>query len=130
MVGQLLIDIIKRSNFFPVEYDSNEDCTAGIFVSRKVEGKYYFTRLEYHNLDVGKRIYTIQNKAFMSSTEETLGNEISLKTVSEWSDIQEIVTINNIDSPLFGYFRIPFANNIEPDSPIRCFGLFKSQEID
>lgn len=115
--GQLLIDVIKGTSFFPVEYDSNDECTAGIFVSRKVEGKFYFTRLEYHDLDTGKRTYTIKNKAFMSSTEETLGKEIPLKAVSEWSDIQEIVTINNIDKPLFGYFRIPFANTIDPDSP-------------
>jgi A118 family predicted phage portal protein len=116
--GQLLVDTIKGTNFFPVEYDSNEDCTAGIFVSRKVEGKYYFTRLEYHELDRSTRKYKIKNKAYMSSTEETLGQEISLKAVDDWQNIEEEVEINNIDRPLFGYFKIPLANTIDPDSPI------------
>jgi len=116
--NQLLVDIVKGTNFFPVEYDSNEDCTAGIFVSRKVEGKYFFTRLEYHELDTSTRKYTIKNKAYMSSSEETLGQEISLKAVKDWEDIEEIVGINNIEKPLFGYFKIPFANTIDPDSPI------------
>lgn len=115
--GQLLIDIVKATNFFPTEYNSNDECTAGIFVSRKIEGKYYYTRLEYHNLDIGKKHYTIMNKAYMSTAEEILGQEISLKAVSDWADIKEETHIENIEKPLFGYFRIPFANTIEPDSP-------------
>lgn len=115
--GQLLVDKVKGTNFFPIEYDSNEDCTAGIFVSRKIEGKYYFTRLEYHELDVSNKKYVIKNKAYKSSTEETLGQEISLKAVSDWADIQEEVHIENIEKPLFGYFRVPLANTIDPDSP-------------
>lgn len=116
--GQLLIDIVKGTNFFPVSYDSNEDCTSGIFVSRKIEGKYYFTRLEYHDLDLSTKTYTIKNKAYMSTTEEILGQEISLTAVEDWKNIQETVVINNIERPLFGYFKIPFANTIDPDSPI------------
>lgn len=116
--NQLLVDIIKGTNFFPVEYNSNEECTAGIFVSRKVEGKYYFTRLEYHELDISNRKYIIQNKAYMSSSEEILGNEVPLAAISDWKDIQEIVGIDNVEKPLFGYFKIPFANTIDPDSPI------------
>jgi A118 family predicted phage portal protein len=54
----------------------------------------------------------------MSSTEETLGQEISLKAVDDWQNIEEEVEINNIDRPLFGYFKIPLANTIDPDSPI------------
>lgn len=125
---QLFIDIIKGTNFFPVEYNSNEECTAGIFVSRKVEGKYYHTRLEYHNLDIANKHYTIINKAYRSTTEEILGEEISLKMISDWADIQEVVGIDNVEKPLFGYFRIPFANTIDPDSPIRSICIFKSSK--
>lgn len=125
---QLFIDIVKGTNFFPVEYDSNEECTSGIFVSRKVEGKYYYTRLEYHNLDIANRHYTIINKAYKSTTDEILGQEIDLKVVSDWKDIQDIVEIDNVEKPLFGYFRIPFANTIDPDSPIRSICLFKSDK--
>lgn len=114
--GQLNIDIVKGTNFFPVEYNSNGECTSGIFASRKIIGKYYYTRLEYHNLDLSKKYYTIINKAYMSSSEEILGQEVSLKTIPDWSNIQEIVNIENIEKPLFGYFRVPFANTIDPDS--------------
>ena len=116
--GQLLIDIIKGTNFFPVSYDSNDDCIEGIFVSRKIEGKYYFTRLEYHKLDISSKKYTIKNKAYMSTTEVTIGQEIPLQLVNDWKSIQETVEIDNIEKPLFGYFKIPFANTIDPDSPI------------
>ncbi len=116
--GQLFVDIVKGINFFPVEYDSNEECTAGIFVSRKIEGNYYFTRLEYHKLDIGNKHYTIINKAYKSTNEEILGQEISLNSISDWKDIDDIVEIDNIEKPLFGYFKIPFANTIDPDSPI------------
>jgi len=115
--GQLLIDIVKAANFFPTAYNSDEECTAGIFVSRKVEGKYYFTRLEYHVLDVSTKKYTIVNKAYMSTSEEILGQEISLGAVKEWSDISPVVPIDNVEKPLFGYFKIPLANTIDPDSP-------------
>nr|DAQ62387.1 MAG TPA: portal protein [Caudoviricetes sp.] len=115
--GQLLVDIVKATNFFPVSYDSNEECTAGIFVSRKIDGKYYYTRLEYHDLDPSTKKYIIHNKAYMSTTEEVLGQEIKLSAVEDWKNIQETVGIDNIDRPLFGYFKIPFANTIDPDSP-------------
>lgn len=127
--GKLLVDVIRATNFFPVEYDSNEDCTAGIFVSRRTEGKYYFTRLEYHNLDTSTRKYTIQNKAYKSSTEETLGGEVPLASIDEWKDIQEFVEINNIDKPLFGYFKVPLANNIEPDSPIGVSVFSRAKDL-
>ena len=114
--NSLYVDVIKGTNFFPVEYDSNEDCTAGIFVSRKIEGKYFYTRLEFHKLDVSTKRYNIKNKAYMSRNEETLGQEISLKTVPDWSNISEEVNIDNIEKPLFGFFRVPLANTIDPDS--------------
>lgn len=115
--GQLLVDTIRATNFFPVEYDSNEECTAGIFVSRKIEGKNYYTRLEYHELDKSNNKYKIQNKAYVSTNEENLGQEISLQLVDDWKDIQEEVNIDNVEKPLFGYFKIPLANTIDPDSP-------------
>ncbi len=127
--GKLLVDVIRATNFFPVEYDSNEDCTAGIFVSRRTEGKFYFTRLEYHNLDTSTRKYTIQNKAYKSSTEETLGGEVPLASIPEWKDIQEFVEINNVDRPLFGYFKVPFANNIDPDSPIGVSVFSRAKDL-
>ena len=54
----------------------------------------------------------------MSSSEETLGNEVPLAAIDDWKDIQDIVGIDNVEKPLFGYFKIPFANTIDPDSPI------------
>lgn len=126
--GQLYIDIVKGTNFFPVEYNSNGECTSGIFASRKIIGKYYYTRLEYHNLDVGKKSYTIINKAYMSSNEDILGQEVSLKAVSDWKEIQEIVTMGNVEKPLFGYFKVPLANTIDPDSP--CGVSVYSRAVD
>ena len=51
--------------------------------------------------------------------EQDLGNEIPLAYVDKWSGIsQEPVTIENTEKPLYGYFRVPLANNIDMKSPL------------
>lgn len=117
------VDVVRAGDFFPVAFDSAGDITAVIFPEFKRMGKKLYTRLEYQALQGDT--YTIVNKAFMSRRAIVrmdeiinIGQEINLEEVPEWSDIEPYVELHNADRPLFSYFRIPTANNIDPTSPL------------
>ena len=112
------VDIIQIDNFFPVSY-KKDNITAAIFLESKVIGKKQYTRVEYHSLENG--IYTIKNTAFEKSTiinSNTLGKQVALSSIPEWEGLEEETTIKNIDRPLFSFFRIPLANQIDSSSPL------------
>lgn len=47
-----------------------------------------------------------------------LGKEVGIETVEAWSHIAPEVSIANLDAPLFGFFRMPGSNTIDPTSPL------------
>ncbi len=119
----IAIDVTKAGYFYPVSFDGAENITGVIFPEFKRVGKKMFTRLEYQQHS-GKR-YTIINKAFVSRQAQVkndnvinLGQEISLEEVPEWENIEPYVEFQNADRTLFSYFKIPVANNIDPESPL------------
>lgn len=112
----LNIDVVQGDCFFPTAFDSTNRLTGAIFAQQIIRGGEIYTRLEKHDFLSGKE--TIQNKAFLSSSNATLGGEIPLTAVPEWADIAPRAEIANIDRPLFAYFRIPLANNKDRSSPL------------
>ena len=114
--GKITIEVIHANSFYPVAFDNNHKITGGYFVYRHWEGKKVYTRLEKHEL-IGKN-YRITNKAYVSMIEEALGKECSLAEVASWADIDPEVNIQDIESTLFAYFRIPLGNTIDMDSPL------------
>lgn len=117
----IYVDFVQADQFFPVEFDANGNITSIIFVDQKVRGDTYFVRLELHTLKGTN--YTVRNKAYKSKSRDALGSEIALNEVPEWEDLEEEATIANVEKPLFGYFRYPLSNNIDPTSPlgVSCF---------
>ena len=66
-------------------------------------------------------MYHINNKAFVKQdldNVEVLGKEVPLTAVPEWANLQEEVTLKNVKMPLFAYFKIPNANNVDDTSPL------------
>lgn len=114
--GVLAVDYIQADQFFPVSFDVNGNISACVFADQRKIGTWYYTRLEYH--DFSGNSCTIRNRAFRSQTPDTLGNEVALSSVQEWADITPEATVTNIQQPLFAYFKTPFANNIDPTSPL------------
>jgi A118 family predicted phage portal protein len=114
--NQIAVNYVQADQFYPVEFDADGHMTACIFSDQRQRGTWYFTRLEYHRMTESG--VAITNRAFRSSTEDTLGNEVPLAAVDEWADILPEATITGVDRPLFAYFRYPLANNIKPDSPL------------
>lgn len=126
-------DFIQSDCFYPISFDGSGNLTDVAFIQTKVEGDITYVRLERHKLNVNN--VTIENYAFKNTASGnqdvysgiggmTLGQQIQLTDVPEWKDIPPKATINNVDRLLFGYFKMPDANTIDPHSPLgmSCFG--------
>ena len=114
--GKIVTAFVQADSFFPTAFDSSGNITGCVFADRKTKGSRYYTRLEYHDFSpVG---YVIRNYAFVSDNSDSIGRRISLTDVPEWADLQEEVSIGNAKRPLFSYFKMPGANNIDSGSPL------------
>ena len=102
------------------------EIVGAIFAAHTAQGSRHFTRLEYHRFEgstaEGGKLYKITNKAFenrlSTKGEVTLGEEVALDKVDAWAHLAPEVTITNLETPLFGYYRVPGANTVDPSSPL------------
>lgn len=116
---RIAVDYVQADLFFPTKYDSNGNITGCIFVDRKKKGSTIYSRLEHHELIDGG--YRITNTAYKNTVgDDSLGNRIPLTAVEEWKDLSPEAFIPDIEKPLYGYFKIPIANNIDTRSPLGC----------
>jgi len=114
--ASIVTEIVHAGAFLPTAFDSNGKITGAYFVYRHWEGRKIYSRLEKHELE-GTR-YSITNKCYVSSVEDSLGKECELTEVPAWAEIEPVVTLEDINAPLFAYFRIPFGNTVDKDSPL------------
>lgn len=112
---KLLVDITGAAGFQPTKFDPSGRCIGGVFKDKpvKVNGTYY-VRLESHELN--GTTYTIKNKAYYSDSSGSVGADAQLTTIPEWADIEPEVTIENVEGPLFAYFKPPIANTADSNS--------------
>lgn len=115
--GVILPDCITQDNFIPTHYDS-EHITGAIFIDRQIKGKWYLTRIEKQDYDYSTRTHTIASRFFMSRGYDALGDEVSPEQSDVWNGIEPNIVIENVDRPLFAFWRVPFANQIDKDSPL------------
>ncbi len=116
---RIAVDYVQADLFFPTKHDSNGNITGCIFVDRKKKGSIIYSRLEQHELIDGG--YRITNTAYKNTVgDDSLGNRIPLTAVEEWKDLSPEAFIPDIEKPLYGYFKIPIANNIDTRSPLGC----------
>lgn len=117
--GHVEVDMVQADRFFPTKFNSRGEVTAAVFAEAITIGKQVYTRLEYHQHE--NTTYHITNKAFVKQdleNVEVLGKEVPLSAVPEWENLEEEVTIQNVKMPLFAYFKVPNANNIDDTSPL------------
>lgn len=113
----IAVDYVQADEFLPVKYNSSGNITAVIFTERLRKGNKIYTRLEYH--DLLEEGYYISNTAYVNeNNDDTLGKQIPLKEVQEWAYLEPEVLLQNIDKPLFSYYKIPIANTIDTRSPL------------
>jgi len=114
--GGITTEIIHANSFYPIAFNNAQKITSAYFIYRTWEGKKVYSRLEKHELKGTD--YTITNKAYVSAVEESLGKECQLSEVADWSEIEPEVHLQNVESPLFAYFKIPLGNIIDMRSPL------------
>lgn len=117
----IAVDYVQADRFFPTTYNTKGEITGAVFIEQKRIGKKLYTRMEYHNLE--GTTYTIQNMAFcaennLQDDNSDIGSPVPLTEVDEWASLSPVTTINNIKKPLFAYFKVPQANNIDTNSPL------------
>lgn len=114
--SRAFVDCVHADRFFPTAFDSNRNITGGVFAAQKTLGNVIYTRLERHEFKDG--VYSITQNAYRSTTAGILGSPCSLSAVPEWVEIQPFTQISNLPRPLFVYWKMPFANNIDDASPL------------
>lgn len=113
---KIAIDCVNADNFYPTSFNSRGEITGAIFIEKKKSGNDTFIRVEHHELV--DNTCTITNKAYRSFSDNDLGTEIDLTQVDEWANIEPETVIQNIDFPLFAYFKIPQGNVVDVDSQL------------
>ncbi len=111
--GMLLVDATSSAAFRPTKFSPTGVCVGGVFREKAVVNGKHYVRLEYH--DLTGNTYKIQNKAYHSDSSGSVGDKAELTDVPDWADIVPEITIQNLDGPLFAYFRTPQSNNVETD---------------
>lgn len=133
---QFAFEFVQADCFYPFAFDSNGNLTEVAFVQTKTDKDKLYVRLEYHKLK-GNQI-EITNTAYENSNVNTtiangsaisLGKKIPLTSVHEWKDIPERAFISNVDRLLFGYFKMPDANTIDPHSPLGISGFARAEKL-
>nr|DAM96473.1 MAG TPA: portal protein [Caudoviricetes sp.] len=123
------LDMFTPLDFIVTEQDDNGNITGIVFKDSYAANDKYYTRLEYHRF-VKTRTessviypYVISNRAYVSRNSESLGDPIPLAQ-TKWADLlDETPPIfkggnERLDSPMYGVFRTPSANNIDLSSPL------------
>jgi A118 family predicted phage portal protein len=114
-------DFALPGEFGITEKEQDDQITGIIFASHTTQGTNHYTRLEYHRFNKDGQ-YIITNKAFRNRTSTannyTLGQPVPLTTVSKWAHLQDEVTINGIERPLYAFYRVPGANTVDSSSPL------------
>jgi len=124
----------NANNFYPLSFSADGEITEAAFIDRIVTKEFIYSKVERHNLVDNK--LTVENFAFKKGANEynlindtELGDRIELSSVPAWSQLEEKVEIENIDSLLFAYFKMPQANNIDMTSPLGVSGFSRAVDL-
>ncbi len=123
----ILVDFVQAEHFYPFCFDSSGRVTGAVFAEQIRMDEKIYTRLERHELS--RDGYQILNRAFVSRTEGELGREVPLETIPKWSALTPAVSICNVDKPLFGYFKVPYANAVDTTSPLGVSVYARAAEL-
>lgn len=124
---KIAVDVVRGDCFTPISWDGGGRIIAAVFSQELKKEDVYYTRLEYHRID-GKR-YKIENAAYKSRIRGSLGSPVPLSEVEEWRELAASVALDNVDKPLFGFFRTPSANTVDSSSPLGMSVFARAEEL-
>lgn len=130
---EIEFDFVQADAFYPLAFTASGKIVEAAFIQTRADKDSVYRRLEYHKWENNQ--VTVVNRAFRTSNTDTrlnnvdLGQEVSLKEVSEWRDLEPEVVIKNVTSPLFAYFKMPEANTIDSTSPLGVSGFARARNL-
>lgn len=107
------VQLYTREEFVVTHSTDGNIDGAVFFHQKKFEDKWY-TRLEYHRFI--DSLYVISNRCFVGNSRNDIKKPVDI-SVTPWAELTEDAVVENLESPLFGVFKTPQANNIDLDSP-------------
>lgn len=126
--GHIHFDWTMNWSMYPIAFGDDGDLSDVIFPDTFTDGKNHYTRLERHTVQKGGTI-KVTNRAFVSSTPESLGKEIPLDTVDRWDGLSPEAVIKNTDGQMFGWFKVAQANNVDINGPMGASVFCKATEV-
>lgn len=112
-------------SFCPVAFDDDGRLLDVIIPDSFRDGKTTYTRLERHIVE-GPNVRVTQ-KIYRSDSPDALGTEIQLDEngnnegngiPERWKNLRPELVVNNVDGPLFGWFKVAAANSVDTESPM------------
>ena len=124
----------NATNFYPISFSAEGTITEAAFIDRVVTAEYIYSKVERHKLE--NNVLTVENYAFRKEAnnysyvnDTQLGNRVPLTSVPEWAELTQHVEIENVDTMLFAYFKMPQANNIDMNSPLGVSGFSRAVKL-
>ena len=126
--GQIIVDYVRAGMFLPTAFSASGEVSGCIFLDRMTKGEAVYTRMEHHRMvPEGCRV---TNKAYRNTTgSDGLGEPVELAAVDEWADIEPETTFTKVTRPLFAILKMPFANTIDPQSPMGISAYARAVEL-
>ena len=116
--NEIKISVVEIDSYWAIAYDSTDELIDVIFGAIYQTDKYIYRLLERHTYDREAKTHSIIYKAFRTEstafafTPSSLGQEVPLSEVPDWSSLQDI-TIGNVDKPLFVLVRMRNGESFE-----------------
>ncbi len=119
----IYFDFVLQGDFYPLAFDDDGRITDIAFLDQFISGSELYTKVERHTFS--NNTIFVQNKAFKAKVsnsddmeEQELGNEIPLTAVPRWEDIEPETTIESVEKPMYGFYKVPASNNVDMESPL------------
>lgn len=124
--GHIYFDWTMDWSLYPIAFDDDGNLADVIFRDTYTEGKNIYTRLERHIVE-GDDV-RITQRAFRSTSRETIGVEVSLSEVPFWAQLEPEAVVRNTGGPLFGWYRVAAANSVDVESPMGASCYCKARD--
>lgn len=115
--GDIFVSVAPAHQIYPITFDSNGRLTAVVLErSGETAGKFY-TLLEYRHFENGTEY--VDYKSYLSTAPGYLGTQVPIEDMTLWPWLKSgSYSISGLETPLFVYWRLPFAFPFEPNSPV------------
>lgn len=112
--GEILCDVVAPGEFIPGAIRGGV-MESAVFLDHAEAGGKRYLRLEGHQLTPeGVRI---TNRAHLENGRGKR-TEVGLEAVPAWAELYPEVLVEGADRPLYAVLKMPFANCVEPGSPL------------